>query len=1238
MEGRKLETPIIPEGFKLKPKIPEGFKIRQQESTKVSNEPSVVKDFAKGSLQTLENIGQVYPALETAAAFTTQLYGVPASGLVALGTLAVTRDLKKATDVQHAVGKTLVYEPQTERGKQLSEAAFYPFIKLHEAGLSLGDWALKKTNSPTLAALAASAPEGILAILGGRHALKSKTAKSTIIEDATRSEKTKVYKQEFTEKFLKDEGIETLAEEVKKTSEIKEIPKEIPQVVESKITPEIPEGFKIKEKSLDIPEFKSGEAAERFGEQATPEQVAKLKELYKESREKTTSLPKFSDESQVEALKGQRYREAFEKAEEPKTKSEIIKEDLKPAKLTNEEQFIADVDGVEGLKKAAVERKVENTKMEEGTNRLQLIKERVEIAKEKKRQAEIKKIIEEGEELDSKQSQKISDEEYLLRAGEENFPDIFDEDSTQYGRDVDLTHIMREDGVTLYGGIPVNLFKEAYTKTIGEPVWDNLLMKQVPKVLEKIPGGKSIKRALIYDYRGDLPDTPTYMTSLKDMKHNQNIGRSYALDLGNRLQDMPERSQLVVGDRLRGLDVKMLEYEADLAMEARNALDSLGKQAVETGLLDEKVFFENVGKYLPRLYTSKEYKSQLTKWGLKNPNHLEMSRFMKRKDMPKELRKEMGEIMTPSFPVAKGIVQLTHDIELAKHFNGIAANPKWSIVKEPVLNKTTGKKIPFKTTTYDSITGKPIIKQGIKKDYIRSIPEGWEKLPKNKKLGQLSEAYVHPEIAADINLAIKISSKGEKVWRKTLGAWKFGKVILSPKTHARNLMSNSLLSHLGGMPLWRQPYLLTKSAKEMRHGGKFWKRATTEGMLESTFVEGELKVLFDRVEGNLKGLKAESLSEGLGAIGKAWEYSKIGANKAAKLYNAEEQWFKLAKFIDNVERRKMTDRAAAADATKWLFDYRELTKAQEAYRSKWYGAPFATFTIKAIPRIAEAAIKTPWRFAAPAAIIYALERAASNKIGDSKEERLAKRKLRPEWMQGTSLGMPNFPRVPVVDKSGREYYLNLSYIVPWGDIGESGGVGPIPGGLMPLSMPVVKEGMQQILNYDNFWKEPIVKESDIAGKSESGKRLTNLKKRGRHVYNTVAPTIAIDVEKGIDAARGTPDFRGRERPASVVAADVFLGLKMYPVDYAEQMMREVGKLNPNTSNVARQILSEIRTLAAKRNNFAEHGNKSRVEKLDKQVQDKVKQLQGLGAELTEKGKTYEQIKPQIPDGFKVKGK
>lgn len=786
-------------------------------------------------------------------------------------------------------------------------------------------------------------------------------------------------------------------------------------------------------------------------------------------------------------------------------------------------------------------------------------------------------------------------------------------------------------GNVLYSGLPYEEFGKMYTKYIGEPLWDNLIMTKVPKVIEKFPGGKSVNRALLYDYRGDLPDTPLYMANRTEMLRNQKIGRIYGINLGRRLQAMPERSQLVIGDRLRGKNVDMLEYEGQLAIEARNALDSLGKQAVDAGLLSEKVFFENVGKYMPRLYTSKEYRTNLQRFGIKKPNQLEMSRFKKRKDIPKEVRKELGEILTPGYPVAKGIIQLTHDIELANHFNFIAKNPKWAMIKEPILNKKTGKKIPYKKTTYNSITGEPIIKHGVRMGFKSDPPAGWKQLPKNDRLGTLSEAYVHPEIARDIDAIIKIRTKGERIWRSALGKWKFGKVILSPKTHFRNVMSNSLLSHLGGMPLYRQPFLLTKAAKELRTKGKYWQQAMDEGLLGTTYVEGELRALFDGID--LRDTKVENIPESLHKVTEVWDKAKKGAHKAADLYQAEEEWFKLAKYIDNVERRGMTPKEAAADSSKWLFDYGKLTPAQEAYRSKWYGAPFATFTIKAIPRMAEAVVKTPWRFALPFSMIYAMEEGARAYFGDTKEQAAAKEKLKPEWMKGEFLGMPNFPRVAVVDDFGREYYMNLSFIVPWGDLAETGDVGPIPGGVVPFSQPFVKEAWQQLAGskglgdaggYDTFWKEPIVKESDVAGLPLNERRMIGLKKRGRHLYNTMVPTLAIDIEKGIDALQGNPDFRGRERPTSVVAADVLLGFKMYPVDYADRIMQEVFEGDPNSSPVARRIHAQIKSLAARRNQHIEKGNDRRAKELDKEIALKIRQLQGLGKELSKKGAIYKQ--------------
>lgn len=782
-----------------------------------------------------------------------------------------------------------------------------------------------------------------------------------------------------------------------------------------------------------------------------------------------------------------------------------------------------------------------------------------------------------------------------------------------------------EKDVTLHAGIPIHKAGKIWTKSIGEPVWDKAVMKGVPKLLEKVPGGKSINRAFLYDYRGDLPNTAKYIHSMEDMKRSQSIGREYAVDLGKRIQSLPEDAQLRMGEYIRG-EVSELKavHEKTLADEAKMAMLDLGRQAVDVGLLSEKTFFKNAGRYMPRLYTSKEYQGLLTRFSIAKPNRLDLSRFKKRKDIPKEIRKELGEILTPGYPVAKGISQLTHDIEMSRFFNGIAANKDWSVVKQAKISKKTGQPIGYKRTTYDSLTGKPIEHFGIQKEFTDKIPEGWKQLPPNKKLGNLSESYVHPEIFTDLQEAVRVMEMPEKVWRKTLGAWKYGKVIVSPKTHARNLLSNSVLAHLGGLPMYEQPVYLTKAAMAMRKKGEYWKSVKEIGGMEHTFTAGELNALFSQVEGQMSGIKAGGLAEKLGVVGNAWELSKKGLKKAADLYQAEEQWFKMAKFIHNVERKKMSHAVAWKDAEKWLFNYSKITKFQEKYRSKWYGAPFATFTFKALPRMAEAMIKTPWRFALPAAMIYGMEEYARKVIGDTKEQFKAKKELRPDWMKGQSLGAPNFARVPFVDDQGREYYLNLTYILPWGDIGEAGKFGPIPGGLMPFSQPFIKEPMQQIMNYDSFWDTPIVKEKDIAGKTKIGKFKTKAKIRGKHLAQTMLPTPVMDVTKVFDALKRKPDYRGRLKPPKIAAFDVIAGVKMYPVDYVDQVARKIGKTDPKAGWLARKIHGDIRTLSIKKKALTDMGRDSKF--YDKQIEAKIKQLQGLAGESVEVGKLYNKLR------------
>jgi len=729
-------------------------------------------------------------------------------------------------------------------------------------------------------------------------------------------------------------------------------------------------------------------------------------------------------------------------------------------------------------------------------------------------------------------------------------------------------------------------------KKIGEPIWDKGVMQMIPKMLEKVPGGKSINRALIYDYRGDLPGSARFIKNMDDMRLHQSRGREYGIDLGQRLQALPEASQLKVGEVIRGeLDIgKLSKSERTLAQEAIDSLYALGRQAVDAGLLSEQTFFKNAGKYMPRLYTTKEYQSLLTKFNLTKPNRLDLSRFKRRKDIPKEIRDQMGEILTPGYPVAKGIAQLTHDIELARFFNGIAKNPEWSIPK--------GSKTP--------------------------IPEGWKQI-EGKKLGALDKSYVHPEIFKDLQESIRVMETPERVWRRSLGYWKFGKVILSPKTHSRNLMSNSILAHLGGMPMYEQPVYLAKAIKEMRQKGATWKAAKEYGLLSDTFTNAELRTLFEQVEGQMSGIKAGSIPETMGKVGQAWEKVRGAGRGAAKLYELEEQWFKMAKMIHNIERRGMSPTAAAKDAEKWLFNYRKVTKFQDKYRNRWYGAPFATFTFKALPRITEAAIKTPWRFALPAAMIYALEKAASEMIGDTPEQFEAKQELRPEWQQDKSILdkiIPRFARVPFVDEYGREHYLNLTYILPWGDISEGGGFMGIPGSLRPMSQPFVNELIQQMAGkggYDIFWEQPIVPEKELAGKSNVQKFLTHAKLRGAHAGQTFAPTPVIDILKGKAALQGVPDYKGRERDPLVVAADVFAGIKMYPVDYSEELVKIINRLDPEKGYIAKKIKGQITTFSVKRKAMADKGKPT--EFYDKLIEQKIKQLQGMAKEVKKAGET-----------------
>lgn len=127
--------------------------------------------FKDGIVNTLKNIGKVYPAFETAANLATSTYGVPISGLVGLAALPFGADT--ANDAINAVQKFLVYQPQTKGGEELTQAATYPLQELDKLAGAAGSKVADVTG-PTAGALVHGAIDTLPAAFGAKSALGSK--------------------------------------------------------------------------------------------------------------------------------------------------------------------------------------------------------------------------------------------------------------------------------------------------------------------------------------------------------------------------------------------------------------------------------------------------------------------------------------------------------------------------------------------------------------------------------------------------------------------------------------------------------------------------------------------------------------------------------------------------------------------------------------------------------------------------------------------------------------------------------------------------------------------------------------------------------------------------------------------------------------------------------------------------------------------------------------------------------
>ncbi|MEK6877955.1 MAG: hypothetical protein AABY22_00025, partial [Nanoarchaeota archaeon] len=330
------------------------------------------------------------------------------------------------------------------------------------------------------------------------------------------------------------------------------------------------------------------------------------------------------------------------------------------------------------------------------------------------------------------------------------------------------------------------------------------------------------------------------------------------------------------------------------ARPAFDELDKLGKEAVNVGLLSAKIYEENVGSYIARLYKKYEIPKEGIKipFAEKKPLRVDLSRFKKRTDIPEEIRASMGEILEAGYPTAKALTQLKGSIENTKFFNEV--------------NTKFAKEI---------------------------AEEGFERLPAIKTLGALASKYVPKPIADSINEIIRVPGKTERAITKYIVApFKFAKVILNPATHARNVISNFLLNNFEGLSPARLD-VYAQAAKQIATKGNIYQEAKAVGLGLDTFAAQELKFM-------LMGPETKTL------LGKTKEFM----NKIADIYQKEEEWAKMAQYIFQ-KSKGLSPEEAINIAERATFNYAQVTPFIRKMRESLWGYPFATFTYKVTPQV-----------------------------------------------------------------------------------------------------------------------------------------------------------------------------------------------------------------------------------------------------------------------------------------------
>jgi hypothetical protein len=344
------------------------------------------------------------------------------------------------------------------------------------------------------------------------------------------------------------------------------------------------------------------------------------------------------------------------------------------------------------------------------------------------------------------------------------------------------------------------------------------------------------------------------------------------------------------------------------------------------------------------------------------------------------------------------------------------------------------------------------------------------------KVGILSGKYLPKEIGRDVNEMSEVPSTAKRIYLDFLMAWKSSKTIYNVPTHFRNVFGNVMFSDLAGnnvLDLRNAPHYIA-AMKDLIAKGPNWRELTGDGVVGGEYFGNEVR----------QALRlAEKTATPDTQLVEAFRYFH---EKAGRLYNAEDQIYKIAAYI-KYKKAGMAPAAASRRVNEWFPNYAELPRWVRTLSRTPIGGPFLAFNVSALRIGGRAAIRHPFKLAKWAAVPGALTALSKMYLGMSDDEE-----------ELVDAGRSYFePVLPVRDKRGAAETLDLRYIIPMAnEINETfrGHGVRLP---FLLQQPPLSGVADVVYNKDLFRGKPIWNPTDT--------RLTKMKKGVLHLLKETAP-------------------------------------------------------------------------------------------------------------------------------------